>query len=370
MAFRRAVEGVEVTLFNEAYRHRRVLVTGHTGFKGSWLAMWLSRLGAHLSCLALDPSTSPNHWDLLQLEVDEHRCDIRDYGAVARTVTAAQPEFVFHLAAQPLVRASYHDPIYTWSTNVMGTANLLQACRSTSSVQAIVVVTSDKCYHNSNSMHAYRETDRLGGHDPYSASKAATELVVESFRKSFFSSESSLLLASARAGNVIGGGDWSEDRLIPDLMRAVSSGRELEIRSPQAVRPWQHVLDSLSGYLLLGQKLLESGQQYADAWNFGPAEPSNRPVAEVLNIISGRWPELRWTISGQPQPHEATLLCLDSSKALDQLGWKPVWSLEAALKATTEWYRNYFSSGQVASNGQLDDYIAAAHGMGISWGRG
>lgn len=363
------MESLGLALFANVYEGRRVLLTGHTGFKGSWLAFWLSRLGARLSCLALDPSTSPNHWDLLQLNADEHRCDIRDAGAVARSVAAFQPDVVFHLAAQPLVRASYRDPLATWSTNVMGTANVLQACTTTPSVRAIVVITSDKCYHNRETLHAYRETDRLGGHDPYSASKAATELVVDSYRNSFFSTGSSPLLASARAGNVIGGGDWSEDRLIPDLMRAVSSRGELEIRSPHAVRPWQHVLDSLSGYLLLGQKLFEGGAQYAGAWNFGPDDASNRPVAEVLTIMASQWPELRWTTSAQPQPHEATLLCLDSSKARQELGWQPVWPLDAALGATTEWYQRYFCAGGVASADQLDRYVAAAREADVTWSR-
>lgn len=369
MAHRTAVENVEVALFGNVYRGRRVLITGHTGFKGSWLALWLARLGARLSGLALDPATSPSHWELLRLEADELRCDIRDHDAVARHVAAFRPEVVFHLAAQPLVRASYRDPLTTWSTNVMGTANLLQACAATPDVRAIVAVTSDKCYYNRESMQAYRETDRLGGHDPYSASKAATELVVDSYRKSFFSSASSPLLASARAGNVIGGGDWSEDRLIPDLMRAVSAGSQLEIRSPHAIRPWQHVLDSLSGYLLLGQKLLEGGARYADAWNFGPAAASNRTVAEVLSFMSGQWPELRWAVSGQPQPHEATLLCLDSGKARQELGWRPVWGLDDALAATTDWYRGYFASGRVASDAQLDAYIAAAREANVAWSR-
>lgn len=367
MAHRPAVEGVGLALFKNVYSGRRVLITGHTGFKGSWLALWLSKLGAQLSCFALDPSTSPNHWDLLQLKVDEQRCDIRDDDAVARHVAAFQPEVVFHLAAQPLVRSSYRDPLHTWSTNVMGTANVLQACASTSSVRAIVVVTSDKCYYNRESMQAYREMDRLGGHDPYSASKAAAELVVDSYRKSFFGSASSPLLASARAGNVIGGGDWSEDRLIPDLVRAVSAGSQLEIRSPNAIRPWQHVLDSLSGYLLLGQRLFEGGMQYADAWNFGPAEASNRPVAEVLAIMARQWPDLCWKVSGQPQPHEATLLCLDSSKAQRVLGWQPVWQLDDALGATTDWYRSYFSAGRVVSSTQLDAYISDACEAKLAW---
>ncbi|MGT2429927.1 CDP-glucose 4,6-dehydratase [Cupriavidus basilensis] len=244
-------------LFGDVYRGRRVLLTGHTGFKGSWLALWLTQMGARVTAVALPPETSPNHWDLLGLGVDDHRLDIRDGDALAKAVASARPEIVFHLAAQPLVRRSYREPVATWATNVMGTANLLESCRNTDSVRGILVVTSDKCYENHEWVWGYRENDRLGGHDPYSASKAATEILVASYRASFMHGEAAPGLASARAGNVIGGGDWSEDRLIPDLVRAIVAGQEVEIRSPEATRPWQHVLESLSGYLLLGKRLLE-----------------------------------------------------------------------------------------------------------------
>jgi len=356
-------------LFGNQYHGRRVLLTGHTGFKGSWLALWLDRLGANSVGVALPPDTLPNHWDLLGLELTDHRLDIRDEHALAQVVMDTEPEIVFHLAAQPLVRRSYRDPRETWSTNVMGTVNLLEACRQTKSVRAIVVITSDKCYENRDVEQGYRETDRLGGHDPYSASKAATELVAASYRKSYLTAPDAPLLATARAGNVIGGGDWSEDRLVPDLARAMSAGNSLEIRSPQATRPWQHVLESLSGYLLLGQRLLEGRNEFADAFNFGPERDGNCTVANVLTRLGKHWPELGWHMTSQPQPHEAALLFLDSAKARALLGWRPVWALDEALGATADWYRTYFATGEIESKAQLDVFIAKANTSGLEWCR-
>lgn len=356
-----------LTLFGNCYAGRRVLLTGHTGFKGSWLALWLCQLSAQVEGVALPPETSPNHWDLLGLDIPDHRLDIRDSAAVAAVFAQSQPELVFHLAAQPLVRRSYREPLVTWSTNVMGTAHVLEACRQTPSVRAIVVVTTDKCYENREWPWGYRETDRLGGHDPYSASKAASELLVDSYRRAFFSGPNAPLLATARAGNVIGGGDWSEDRLIPDLVRASTRKTPLEIRSPQATRPWQHVFESLSGYLLLGQKLLAGQRDMAESWNFGPDAEGNRSVAEVLACLKNDWPELAWRNTIQPQPHEAKLLYLDSAKAKSRLGWRPVWALEEALQATAQWYRHYADTGQACSLAQLKAYIAAAQAAGVAW---
>ncbi|MGH8497910.1 MAG: CDP-glucose 4,6-dehydratase, partial [Methylococcales bacterium] len=323
-----------MSLFADCYQGCRVLLTGHTGFKGSWLALWLQHLGAQITGLALPPETTPNHWDLLELDIPEYRIDIRDIQAVEQAMWKIQPEMVFHLAAQPLVRRSYRDPLATWSTNVMGTANLLEACRKIPGLKASVVVTTDKCYENQEWPWGYRETDRLGGHDPYSASKAAAELVLASYRSSFFNGRDCALLATARAGNVIGGGDWSEDRLIPDLIRALTMNETLEIRSPGATRPWQHVLESLSGYLLLGQKLLEGRQDFAEAWNFGPDPESNRTVAEVLAGLSKHWPELAWRSVANPEHHEANWLYLDSAKSKTRLGWRPVWKLDDTFAAT------------------------------------
>ena len=361
------LENLDMTLFADQYRGRKVLITGHTGFKGSWLALWLHEIGAKVTGLALAPETTPNHWDLLQLDIDDHRCDIQDSAAVLQILSSSQPEIVFHLAAQPLVRRSYREPLHTWSTNVMGTANLLEACRQTPSVRAIIVVTSDKCYENQEWPWGYRESDRLGGHDPYSASKAATEMVVASYRHAFFDASHGPLIASARAGNVIGGGDWSEDRLIPDLVRAIARQSPLEIRSPNATRPWQHVLESLSGYLHLGQQLLAAQKDCAEGWNFGPEAEGNRRVAEVLTEMQAHWPQLSWHTSTHPQPHEANLLYLDSTKAKARLGWKPVWTLSDAVVATTDWYRAWLDQGQVISRTQLGAYIARAHAAGVVW---
>lgn len=355
-----------MTAFADAYRGRRVLLTGHTGFKGSWLAMWLSELGAEVTGVALAPETSPSHWDLLGLDIASHTLDIRDASALRRVVADARPEIVFHLAAQALVRRSYRDPLESWSTNVVGTASVLEACRTTEGVRAVVVVTSDKCYENREWEWGYRETDTLGGHDPYSASKAATELVVASYRNAYFHDAGALQLASARAGNVIGGGDWSEDRLIPDLIRAVAAGQPLQIRSPGATRPWQHVLESLSGYLLLGQGLLQR-PGLAEGWNFGPEVEGNRSVAEVLEAMANHWPQLAWSVAGSPQPHEANLLYLDSAKARARLGWRPVWGVAEALAATADWYRAYLEDGRVESRAQLREFIGAARAGGLEW---
>ncbi|MFM8331978.1 MAG: CDP-glucose 4,6-dehydratase [Candidatus Methylumidiphilus sp.] len=354
-------------LFAGAYQGRKVLLTGHSGFKGSWLALWLWQMGAEVTGVSLAPETSPAHWDLLRLDMDSHFLDIRDYEALRAVAAQAQPEIVFHLAAQPLVRRSYSDPLFTWSTNVAGTANVLEACRQTASVRAIVAVTTDKCYENQEWLWGYREDDRLGGHDPYSASKAGAELVAQSYRRSFFSQPGGPLLATARAGNVIGGGDWSQDRLIPDLVRAVGRGESLEIRSPQATRPWQHVLESLSGYLSLGQRLLEGDAGFAEAWNFGPDSAGNQPVEAVLRLLRHSWPGFRWHVSDSPQPHEANLLHLDSTKARHRLGWLPVWGLEDGLAQTAGWYRLYLERQQVASVAQLDAYAQAARAKNLGW---
>lgn len=368
---KRTMETLEMTEFGNAYNNRRVLLTGHTGFKGSWLALWLQELGAQITGLALAPSSTPSHWDLLDFDLDDQRIDIREEKAVAAIVQKSAPEIVFHLAAQPLVSHSYHNPLETWSTNVMGTANLLEACRKQPSVRAIVVVTTDKCYENREWEWGYRETDRLGGHDPYSASKASTEMVVASYRSSFFSQPVGPLLASARAGNVIGGGDWAEDRLIPDLIRAISAGTRLEVRSPNATRPWQHVLDALSGYLCLGQKLIEGKNEFAKAWNFGPDSDGNRTVVEVLSGFSRFKTSgltLSWKVADNPPiQHETNLLYLDSSRARKKLEWRSVWSFDEGLRATAEWYLANIETGSVMSKTQLQTYIASARKAGLAW---
>jgi CDP-glucose 4,6-dehydratase len=355
--------------FSDAYKGKRVLVTGHTGFKGSWLTLWLSQLGAEVVGISLAPEVDFNHWDLLDLEgaVSHNELDIRNSTEVARIFQATQPEVVFHLAAQPLVRRSYRDPLETWSTNVMGTACVLEACRQTNSVRAILAVTTDKCYENQEWAWGYRENDRLGGHDPYSASKAGSEMVAASYRSAFFHTSRAPLLATARAGNVIGGGDWAEDRLIPDLARSIAAQQSLEIRSPNATRPWQHVLESLSGYLILGQKLIEGNRNFVGAWNFGPARSGNRTVAEVLDKLNSYWSDVKWHKTQAPQPHEANLLYLDSAKANSQLGWHPVWDLDTTLEKTADWYRAYLDRKSPISVQQLAEYVEDAKMAQAEW---
>jgi len=354
-------------LFGDIYRGRRVLLSGHTGFKGSWLAAWLDQMGSNITGLALDSYVTPNHWNQLNLPADDRRVDIRNLSNVQSVFDQTQPEIIFHLAAQSLVRRSYRDPIESWSTNVMGTANILEACRNTPSVKVVVVVTTDKVYANNEWPWGYREIDQLGGHDPYSASKAASELVVDSYRKSFFQKDNSPLIASARAGNVIGGGDWSEDRLIPDLVRAVQNQSKLEIRSPQARRPWQHVLECLSGYLLLGQRLFEGKKEFAEAWNFGPTSEDNLTVEEVLKLLQVNWPKLIWQTTKEEQPHEASLLYLDCAKSRSQLNWVPVWSLEQGVTETANWYTNFNNNNQIITLDQLRSYLESAKDSEAIW---
>lgn len=321
---------------------RRVLLTGHTGFKGSWLAIWLRSLGAVVYGIALAPENEPSLWSTAGLAscVDGSFTDIRDQSALTDKVLAFAPEIVFHLAAQPLVRASYRDPVETYSTNVMGTVHLLEALRQTESVKAIVVVTTDKCYENEEWQWPYRETDRLGGFDPYSNSKACAELVCASYRDAFFT-PAGVALATARAGNVIGGGDWGTERLLPDVLRAWDAGEELTLRYPGATRPWQHVLDPLSGYLKLAEYLLAVGANGSSAWNFGPDNDSVASVESVVARMAALWAndQARWRCIEGSQPHEAGLLALDSSRARRLLGWRPHWSLDMALQRTLDWHR-------------------------------
>ena len=326
-----------------AFAGRSVFVTGHTGFKGAWLSLWLSRMRARVSGYALAPSTSPSLFELagVRAGLAHHaEADINDLEVLTAAMQQAAPDVVFHLAAQALVRRSYRDSPATWATNVMGTVNLLEAVRACPSVKAVVVVTTDKCYDNREWAWGYRESDALGGRDPYSASKAAAELVVQSYRSSFFA-DGGPLVASARAGNVIGGGDWSEDRLVADAARAAASGTALGIRNPGATRPWQHVLESLHGYLRLASLLLDGGEQHAQAYNFGPDAADNVSVAELLGRLQRHWPELHWQpeLAGEQAPHEAHFLYLDSSKARRELGWMPHWNLDACVEETARWYR-------------------------------
>ncbi len=321
---------------------RRVLLTGHTGFKGAWLALWLQSLGARVAGFSNDVPTEPSLYELACVREGMEECiagDVRDPAAVERAVSAHEPEIVIHMAAQSLVRRSFAEPRETYETNVMGTVNLLDAVRRQGGVRALVNVTSDKCYENREWEWGYREHEPMGGHDPYSNSKGCSELVTDAFRNSFFAGPEDTHVASARAGNVIGGGDWAQDRLIPDIMRAALAGETLHIRNPEAVRPWQHVLNPLSGYLLLSQALWDS-PEHARGWNFGPADEDARPVGWIVRRMSELWSDdLSVTHDEGPHPHEARYLKLDSSMARAHLDWRPGWGLAQGLDAVVDWYR-------------------------------
>ena len=360
----RRPRAVEDLVSGEFWRGKRVLITGHTGFKGGWLALWLKALGAEVSGYALAPDTSPGFFEAARLRSAgiKHRLgDIRDLADLRGAFQEDRPEVVFHLAAQSLVRRSYTEPVETYATNVMGTVNLLEAVRHEPSARAVVVVTSDKCYENRERAEGYRESEPMGGRDPYSSSKGCAELVTAAYRASYF--EQGVAVASVRAGNVIGGGDWACDRLIPDVCRAATAKRPVRIRNPGAVRPWQHVLEPLGGYLQLAQRLYTDGARFAQAWNFGPADRDARPVAEVLDRVMALWGDgLRWEPDCGDQPHEAGLLRVDSSKARGELGWRPRMDLDQALKWTVDWYKaelrgadmGEFTAGQIAAYGKLE----------------
>jgi CDP-glucose 4,6-dehydratase len=361
------------TLFSGIYKDRTVLVTGHTGFKGSWLVYWLKEMGANVIGYSLEAPTTPNHIGLLDLNITSIIGDIRDQKKLDETFNTYQPEIVFHLAAQPLVRLSYDEPVETYETNVMGTLKVLEACRKTESVKAIVNITSDKAYENKEWIWGYRENDPMGGYDPYSSSKGCAELLASSYRNSYYNLNDygikhNTLLASCRAGNVIGGGDWAQDRLITDIMVAVSKGEKVKIRNPYATRPWQHVLEPLSGYLHIGQKLLEGKKEFAEAWNFGPSDEGSISVEEVVKYIQKYWDKIDYVLNmSEEQPHEANLLKLDCSKAHIQLKWKDVWDSQTTFEKTTSWYKAHYENKTLLTSLDLNTYVSDAKQLKLAW---
>lgn len=341
---------------------RRVFVTGHTGFKGSWLSLMLSRLGARATGYSLAPPTDPNLFELAGVgaSIDDLRGDIRDSERLAAAMQAAEPEIVIHMAAQPLVRAAYADPVLTYETNVMGTVNVLEAVRRTASVRATLIVTTDKCYENNDWVWGYREIDRLGGRDPYSNSKACAELAVHAYRESYFCDADATRILSARAGNVIGGGDFAADRIVPDAVRAFIAGKSLQLRNPLAVRPWQHVLEPLAGYLMLLEAGFERRPHIDGGWNFGPGPDSERSVAALVDEFTRHFGAgARWTQDRAAHPHEARLLRLDTSKARETLGWSPILSFEEGVEWTAQWYRAFADERNLRETTllQVDRYL-------------
>jgi CDP-glucose 4,6-dehydratase len=360
-------------MFGNLYKNTRILITGHTGFKGSWLVLWLLNLGASVVGYSLDAPTDPNHHEILDLDIGTVIGNINDLGKLQKTIDTFQPNIVFHMAAQSLVRQSYINPVETFETNVIGTVNLLEACRYTDSVKAILIITSDKCYDNREWVWGYRENDPVGGYDPYSASKGCAELVTASYRKSFFPPDEyhkshQTLVASVRAGNVVGGGDWGEDRLVPDIIRAAIQNKKTDIRNPYATRPWQHVLEPLSGYLLLGQQLLEEKKEFSGAWNFGPYAEDHRDVLSVVKELQCHWERIDYQIvPDETNSHEANSLKLDCSKVHVNLNWQPVWNSSITFGKVVKWYREFYESDRVLSKDQLFEYIKEAKQKKIHW---
>lgn len=357
---------------DKLYKNKKVLITGNTGFKGAWLSMWLNKLGANVMGYSLEAPTNPSMFQICELDkkIDTVIKDIRDEACLTNLFNKFKPDIVFHLAAQPLVRYSYKFPRETYETNVMGTVNVLEAAKNVDSVQAVVVVTTDKCYENKEWVYGYRESDSLGGYDPYSSSKGCAELVVSAYKNCFYN-ERRIGLATVRAGNVIGGGDWAEDRLIPDFIRAVSKNKSILIRNPLAIRPWQHVLEPLSGYLWLGALMLKDKEKYSNAWNFGPRDTDILSVEQVLKIAIKNWGNGSFEVDKSEQPHEANLLKLDISKANSFLKWYPVYDVNMAIYKTIEWYKTYYENKNEDmyeyTLKQIEDYEKQAQIQNLIW---
>tara|TARA_B110000879_G_C11168130_1_gene512302 strand:- start:1225 stop:2316 length:1092 start_codon:yes stop_codon:yes gene_type:complete len=350
-----------VSMNKTFWKGKKVFITGHTGFKGSWTVIWLKKLGAIVKGYSLEPNTNPslfveaNIADNIESEIG----DITDIESLKKSIIDFQPEIVIHMAAQPLVRLSYKNPVDTYNTNVMGTVNILESIRFCKSVKALVNVTTDKCYQNNEWDWGYRENEPMGGHDPYSSSKGCSELVTSAYRSSFFSEESSAFIATARAGNVIGGGDWSEDRLVPDILKAFEKKQPVLIRNPLATRPWQHVLEPITGYLMLAENLYLSNKDFSSGWNFGPNDIDVREVGDVLDYFVANWPEdVSWEVDSDEHPHEAQLLKLDISKARTKLKWQPVWSLDETLQSIIDWHYAWKSKKNMrdVTMNQINEY--------------
>ena len=359
-------------LFSGIYNNKTILITGHTGFKGSWLALWLTKMGAQVIGYSLEAPTNPNHFSLLDMNITSIIGNIKDLAKLNSVIQEYQPDIVFHSASQALVKLSYENPIETYETNVLGTLKVYEACRN-NNVKAIVTITSDKAYDNKEWLWGYRENDAMGGYDPYSSSKGCTELLTSSYRNSYFNlseykKSHNTLIASCRAGNVIGGGDWAKDRLITDIMLSISEKKSVLIRKPNATRPWQHVLEPLSGYLQIGQKLLEEEVQFAEGWNFGPPSEDNITVEEIVQCIKKYWNKLEYKIDKDSNSkHEAHLLKLDCSKANNILKWKAVWNSDTTIKTTVQWYKNFYENNITSTQENLFKYINDAKSKGLVW---
>jgi len=354
-------------LFGNIYKNKNVLVTGHTGFKGSWLTLWLNKLNANVYGIALPPPTQPNHFDLIDNKIESYLQDICNLSIIKKIMHKINPEIIFHLAAQPLVKYSYQEPVFTYMTNIMGTVNILEIAKTLKRIKAIIIITSDKCYENKEWIWSYRENESMGGADPYSSSKACAELITSAYRSSFFNSPNSAIIASARSGNVIGGGDWANDRIMTDIIRSANTGKPVKLRYPHATRPWQHVLEPLSGYLMLGWKLLKGKNEFSGGWNFGPTNENNVTVLELVLESKRNWEKIRYDFDKKENFHESNYLMLDSTKANKLLNWKPVWNFEKTVKNTMHWYKKYYENNTVISEEILNNYILDARYQKLIW---